>query len=585
MRAKIQRMRAILLLGAILAPCCLLVGLGVRLYQQESELAEKRVVEERRRTREQARLELLNRLEKLRQATEAREVVFRASIEAGGIGLPWEGSIAEAAPIAFGEALRKGERSEFVLRQFGEAREHYGAAIVAAKEPEQRAYASLALARVVKPGEAREIYRQMLSSRAADEYGVPFALYAAKKLEKDTEGTEAVFEREANAACCRPLAAMYLLRELMERAGNRRWAAPVAARIQMLEQAEALRAEFSRVRPQISGPDPAWVAYGERPWLVGLASPSRMVAMDAAPLLKGLAGQPRIASTGDALGSGFSGLRVEFPSAAAASSTGTLARLLFAALGLVAMVAVLGGYLLFRDVKRETHLAEMRSQFVSSVSHELKTPLTAIRMFAENLQSRPEAAPMQSEYLDIIVNESERLSRLVDNVLDLSKIERGSKSYQLRPVALDEIVRTAARAVDYPLAQNGFRLKVEAEGGIGPVRADADALKQAILNLLINAMKYSGASREIGLRLSAGSHEARIEVSDQGIGIAAEEQRRIFERFYRVQSAENKLVSGAGLGLALVQHIAEAHGGRVEVESAPGKGSAFAILLPLEEAS
>jgi signal transduction histidine kinase len=274
-------------------------------------------------------------------------------------------------------------------------------------------------------------------------------------------------------------------------------------------------------------------------------------------------------------------LHLVFPARQAAHTPATLGRLFFIAPGMMAFVAIAGAYLLFRDMRREMHLAQLRSQFVSSVSHELKTPLTAIRMFAENLQSRPEAARMQSEYLDIIVNESERLSRLVDNVLDFSKIEQGSKLYTMRPVSLDEVVRTAARSIEYPLAQKGFTLKVEAENVIELVRGDADALRQAILNLLINAMKYSGASREIGLCLSAADHHAQIRVSDHGVGIPLADQQRIFERFYRVASPENKLVSGAGLGLALVRHIAEAHGGTVDVESAPGQGSAFTIRLPL----
>ena len=142
----------------------------------------------------------------------------------------------------------------------------------------------------------------------------------------------------------------------------------------------------------------------------------------------------------------------------------------------------------------------------------------------------------------------------MDNVLDFSKMEQGSKLYNLRTVSLDEVVRAAARSLEYPLSQKGFTLHVESQDGIEPVRADADALKQAILNLLMNAMKYSGASRQIGLCLSAGNREARIRVSDHGIGVAPDQQQRIFERFYRVPSEENKLVSGAGLGLALVRH-------------------------------
>jgi len=127
------------------------------------------------------------------------------------------------------------------------------------------------------------------------------------------------------------------------------------------------------------------------------------------------------------------------------------------------------------------------------------------------------------------------------------------------------------------------RLNAEVEDGLPPVRADADALEQAILNLLTNAMKYSGDSREIGLRLRRVDGRARIEVSDRGIGIAPEEQQRIFEKFYRAPTRENQLIPGTGLGLTLVEHVAKAHGGQVRVESEPGQGSTFAIELPLED--
>jgi signal transduction histidine kinase len=219
---------------------------------------------------------------------------------------------------------------------------------------------------------------------------------------------------------------------------------------------------------------------------------------------------------------------------------------------------------------------------VASVSHELKTPLTAIRMFAETLamgRSRDECT--RSEYLETIVNESERLARLVDNVLDFSKIEQGKKIYRLRPAHLEDIAGSAVRAMQFPLAQQGFRLHFSAED-LPEIQADADAIQQAILNLLTNAMKYSGDSREIDLRLYARNGDAVIEVVDRGLGLVPEEQKHIFEKFYRAPSQESQLIAGTGLGLTLVAHIAKAHHGRVEVESAPGTGSRFYIMIPIE---
>ena len=253
------------------------------------------------------------------------------------------------------------------------------------------------------------------------------------------------------------------------------------------------------------------------------------------------------------------------------------------ALALLVGTTLFSAYLLWRDVKREVQLAEMRSNFVSAVSHELKTPLSAIRMFADSLRmGRPSDPTAKTEYLDTIVNESERLTRLLNNVLDFSKIERGTKSYRREPQYLDEILQSAVRAMQYPAEQHRFKIHVLLEEVIPPVPVDRDAIEQAVLNLLANAMKYSGESREIDLRLMTSDGRAVIEVADRGIGLEPEEQERIFQQFYRVHSPENQRIPGTGLGLTLVQHIVDGHGGIITVDSAPGEGSTFRIHLPVE---
>jgi signal transduction histidine kinase len=253
---------------------------------------------------------------------------------------------------------------------------------------------------------------------------------------------------------------------------------------------------------------------------------------------------------------------------------------------LVLSLTFFGGYLLWRDVRRELRLAEMRSQFVSSVSHELKTPLTAIRMFAETMRmGRTQDPQVQEEYLDTIVNESQRLTRLLNNVLDFSKIEQGERQYHMQPCPLSEVVEAAARTMAYPLSQQGFRLHVHIEPGLPDVRMDRDAMEQAVLNLLSNAMKYSDESRDIDLRLTRSDGSALLQVVDRGLGIAPEEQGRIFEKYYRIRSGVSERSAGTGLGLALVSHIVTAHGGRIEVESAPGKGSTFSIHMPFGDMS
>ena len=254
------------------------------------------------------------------------------------------------------------------------------------------------------------------------------------------------------------------------------------------------------------------------------------------------------------------------------------------ALLLVVSATLFGAYLLWRDVQRELGTVQMRSRFVSSVSHELKTPLTAIRVLAETLRLRATRPEKQAQYLDTIVGESERLTRLLNNVLDFTKIERGAKTYHRQPHALSEIVRAAASAVQYPLEQKQFHLHVDVSDRLPPMNVDRDAIEQAILNLLVNAMKYSGESRDIELGLEKLDGEAVIRVVDRGVGIAPEEQGHIFSQFYRVQTSENQHVPGTGLGLTLVDHIVKGHGGHVTVESALGRGSTFAIHLPIARA-
>jgi signal transduction histidine kinase len=330
-----------------------------------------------------------------------------------------------------------------------------------------------------------------------------------------------------------------------------------------------------------------WVPYGDEPWLVTIVPPHAPVPAFVLAVSSAKVAPPRVklqaqlAGT-EALGDGFPGLAAHlFDQATQGSAAGLPIGILTAGLALVLGVGLFGGYLLLRDVNRDVRMTEVRSQFVASVSHELKTPLTAIRMFAETLaMGRSSDERTRSEYLETIVNESERLARLVDNVLDFSKIEQGKKIYRLRPARLEEVAGSAVRAMQFPLAQQGFQLHFSAEGDMPELQVDADAIQQAILNLLANAMKYSGNSRDIDLRIAARNGTAVIEVADHGLGLEPEEKMRVFEKFYRAPSHESHLIAGTGLGLTLVAHIATAHGGRVEVESAPGAGSTFCILIP-----
>jgi signal transduction histidine kinase len=426
-------------------------------------------------------------------------------------------------------------------------------------------------------------------SGARDEQGVGFRFYAATRLlemKRDPDAVSGFLRKAVDGETRLTLPELYMVRTLL---GTN---ARTSQRIAQMEQAVALGKDIPRLRAQIEG-GAAWVPYGVEPWLVTITSPQAPLPAVIVAVSSARVAPPGVkllsrSSMGDALGEGFPGLHVEWSDNrfVETARTGLPVGLWIASLVLVLGVAVFGGYLLLRDVNRDVRMTEVRSQFVASVSHELKTPLTAIRMFAETLSmGRTRDEHTKAEYLETIVNESERLARLVDNVLDFSKIEQGKKIYRLRPVRLEDVASSAARAMQFPLAQQGFQLHFSVERDLPELRADADAIQQAILNLLTNAMKYSGDAREIDLRLSARNGDAVIEVADHGLGMAPDEQKHIFEKFYRAPSHESRLIAGTGLGLTLVAHIVQAHGGHVEVESSPGSGSTFSILLPIEQHS
>ncbi len=608
--------QVLLLLAVVLAPCAVFLFLGLRMAAQERQLQEKRAGEQRQRRAAEYGKELLFRLERMKQDLGAdpaarldAAVVFVGRVRDGRLILPWEDdpnaerfrrAISEKA---FAGAIWQAERQEIAGR-FDTAAELYRQAMSAARRLAQAQYARLLLARTrAKMGrlqDSRLQYEKVLESPPdlLDENGIPLALFAAPPLlEAGAKRSEIAGLVRLHAQNRTPLcpAALYMLRDLARKADIEDGVAALADQIRERERADALQREFSRLFPAPLDGDATWISYGEPPWLVSVASrpgsaEARLVAVRASEMLGRLGastGAIRLASrgTGEALGESFPGLRVAIP---AEPDDGAVPRRTFflSALAVVMALTLLAGHLLWRDVRREVGTAEMRSQFVASVSHELKTPLTAIRMYTEAMQMEEDLdRETRREYLNTILKESERLSRLVGNVLDFAKIEQGRKTYNIRPVMLHEVVEASVRAVEHPLRQSGFQLDLCVDRTPLPVPADGDAIEQAILNLLSNAMKYSGESRRIGLYLSRENSDAVIRVVDHGVGIPRKEQSRIFERFYRIPSPENRQMPGTGLGLTLVQHIARAHGGSVGVESKPGEGSAFSIRLPLGKES
>src|SRR5712692_6785251 len=241
-----------------------------------------------------------------------------------------------------------------------------------------------------------------------------------------------------------------------------------------------------------------------------------------------------------------------------------------------------GIWLTYRSVSKEMALAKLKSDFVANVSHELRTPLSLIRLYAETLEMGRLTSPEKyGEYFRTIRKESERLSALINNILDFSRIEAGKKEYNFRETNLAELVRTTLEAYRYQIEQNGFEFQENIEDNLPPVRVDREAIARSLLNLVNNALKYSPNEKFIGVKLHRANGSVQLEVVDHGIGIPRSEQPKIFEKFYRVCDPLVHNTKGSGLGLSLVRHIVRAHGGDVRVESAPGKGSKFVIALPL----
>lgn len=249
---------------------------------------------------------------------------------------------------------------------------------------------------------------------------------------------------------------------------------------------------------------------------------------------------------------------------------------------LMTMVLIGGIVLALRTASREMRLSQMKTDFVSNVSHELRTPLASIRVFGEFLRlGRVKESDKVREYGQYIETESGRLTQLINNILDFSKIESGQKTYQLEPADVEEVVAETLKTFEVQLKQKGFAITFESpEEPLSPVVMDAQAMAQAVMNLLDNAVKYSGSAKEIFVRLAQKDGTITISVTDRGIGIPPAEQEKIFERFHRVSTGLVHDVKGSGLGLSIVKHIVEAHQGRVTVQSAPGQGSTFTIHLP-----
>jgi len=241
-----------------------------------------------------------------------------------------------------------------------------------------------------------------------------------------------------------------------------------------------------------------------------------------------------------------------------------------------------GAVIVLHDITELRRLERVRQDFVANVSHEFKTPLTAIQGFAETLLGGAlEDQKNNRRFLEIIRDHASRLGRLTDDLLKLARIEAGKLEVQYQPVSVAELVEGCAATTLFKASQRNIALNLSYPPELPAVRGDAGLLREVLQNLLDNAVQYTSPGGRVNLSAATRDHEAVITVADTGIGIPLADQERIFERFYRVDAARSREVGGTGLGLSIAKHIVEAHGGRLWVESTIGAGSQFHFSIPL----
>ena len=253
-------------------------------------------------------------------------------------------------------------------------------------------------------------------------------------------------------------------------------------------------------------------------------------------------------------------------------------------IGLVTIVLIVGAWFIFSNIKKEMQLAQIKSDFVSNVSHELRTPLSLISMFSETLElDRVKSEEKKKEYYSIISQEANRLGRIVNTILSFSKMEAGKRQFNFVETYINDIAENINRSYKFHLEQKGFTFNLEKDETIPILKIDEEAFSEALVNLVDNAVKYSDQLKVITVRTGKENDYVFIEVEDKGIGIPQKDQKKIYEKFFRVSSGNVHNVKGSGLGLSIVKHIMDAHNGRIELTSEVNKGSKFKLIFPLTQ--
>jgi signal transduction histidine kinase len=256
-------------------------------------------------------------------------------------------------------------------------------------------------------------------------------------------------------------------------------------------------------------------------------------------------------------------------------------KLMLAGIVVMGLVAGAAGYLINRAITRELRVARLQSDFVAAVSHEFRTPLTAVRQLAEMLvKGRVSSDERRQQFYRTLLQESERLHRLVEGLLNFGRMEAGQLQYHFEAIDPEDFVRSVISDFEQEVAGRGYHIELQGNGPLPRIRADRETLARAFWNLLDNAVKYSPENRTVCVDLSDVGTRLAVRVRDRGMGIPVPEQKEIFRKFVRGSASKNARIQGTGVGLAMAREIVAAHGGDISVESDPGNGSVFTVLLP-----
>jgi two-component system phosphate regulon sensor histidine kinase PhoR len=248
---------------------------------------------------------------------------------------------------------------------------------------------------------------------------------------------------------------------------------------------------------------------------------------------------------------------------------------------LIALFMLLGFVFIIYTLNTELRLNKMKSEFISNVSHELKSPLTSIRMMTEMLHhNRVETEERKSAYYSAMLEESEHLSHLIDNILDFSRIDEDRKKFNFTDLDMNELLVKFLESIGERMKEQGFDIRYESPVRVPLIRGDRDAMQQVLYNLVDNAIKFSGKSKQIDISLIPGDNELEFRVKDSGIGIPLKDREKIFDRFFRGDESQMLGIKGSGIGLTIVKQIVEAHGGSIDIESEVDKGTKVTVRLP-----